>query len=66
MKDEPIYGIFLCSPTNSQMFTECCEVAICSDQRRCPKCNSLIHGHDIESTHWRGVARWKMAYKPKR
>lgn len=64
--NEPIYGVRLCSPTNSQMFTECCSVAICNDQRRCPKCNALIYGHEAKSEHYRGVMRWKMAYKPRR
>lgn len=64
--NESTYGVFLCSPTNSQMFTECCEVAICSSQRRCPKCNALIYGHEATSDHQRGTMRWRMAYKPRR
>lgn len=63
MQNEPVYGVFLCSPTNSQMFTECCRVAICNNQKRCPLCNSLIYGHDVESEHRRGVVRWRKAYK---
>ena len=35
-------GVFLCSPTNSQMFTNCCQTAICSNQGRCPKCGKAM------------------------
>lgn len=62
MNEELVYGVYLCSPTNSTIFTECCDVAICNSQKRCPKCNSLIYGYDEESDHWRGVKRWKMAF----
>lgn len=48
--------------TNSTHFTECCETAICDDQRRCPGCRSLVIGHDAESDHERGVIRWEFAY----
>jgi len=55
--------VYLCSATNSQMFTTCCNVAICSDQKKCPKCGNLVLGYDEKSDHLRGVARWRYAYK---
>jgi hypothetical protein len=36
-------GVFLCSPTNSTMFTTCCEVAICDYQQKCPCCNKYVY-----------------------
>lgn len=63
---EEVYGVFLCSPTNSTMFTECCDVTICSYERRCPVCNALIYGHEATSDHERGTMRWKMVYKSRR
>jgi len=47
--------------TNSTMFTECCETAICDDQRCCPHCNREIIGADAESDHERGRIRWRDA-----
>ena len=47
--------------TNSTMFTECCEVAICGDERNCPLCGTKVVGHDAESDHKRGVIRWREA-----
>jgi len=44
--------------TNSTMFTSCCRVAICSDQRRCPGCGEDVIGADEESNHKRGLVRW--------
>lgn len=34
-------SVYLCSKTNSQMFTTCCDAAICHDQRECPACADL-------------------------
>ncbi len=51
--------VFLCSPTNSTMFTTCCEVAICDDQGTCPNC-----GEDVEPKGRN--ARWEKAYGPYR
>lgn len=61
--NDDVKGVFLCSPTNSQMFTNCCEVAICQDEKRCPSCNSLVVGYDASSDHQRGLKRWRYAYK---
>lgn len=47
--------VFLCSPTNSQMFTTCCEVAICDDETKCPRCRQ-----DVTPTSRAG--RWEAAY----
>lgn len=35
-------GIHYSSKTNSQLFTDCCCVAICDDQDNCPKCGKQI------------------------
>lgn len=55
--------VYLSSPTNSQMFTTCCNSAICSDQKQCPSCKKYVYGHDAESDHQRGVLRWMYAFK---
>ena len=50
-------GVYLDGPTNSTMFTTCCEVAICDHQDHCPKCGKEVFpkGHR---------ARWEQAYGP--
>jgi len=51
--------------TNSTMFTECCEVAICSDEPNCPKCGRKVIGWDLsiderERKRWQDATRlWK-------
>ena len=58
-------SVFLCSPTNSQMFTTCCETAICDDQERCPRCKEYVYPDDgVEkySNHERSMRRWSWAY----
>jgi hypothetical protein len=47
--------------TNSTMFTGCCSVAICDDERNCPHCGRPVIGHDAESNHQRGRIRWANA-----
>lgn len=47
--------------TNSTMFTECCDVAICNDEKRCPRCKALVVGHDESTDHNRGRRRWESA-----
>ena len=49
--------VFLCCPTNSTMFTTCCQVAICDDETKCPRCKETVEpqGH---------YARWEKAYGP--
>lgn len=56
-------GIIPLTPygTNSTMFTECCSVAICDDEKRCPRCNREVIGSDAETPHERGKIRWKNA-----
>ncbi len=49
--------VFLDNAFNSQMFTTCCEVAICDDQERCPRCKQ-----DVEPKGRN--ARWESAYGP--
>ena len=36
-------SVFHCSPTNSTHFTTCCEVAICDDQQKCPRCRKDVY-----------------------
>jgi len=50
------------SGTNSTIFTECCQVAICDDQPRCPRCHNRVVGWDAESKRERGKIRWDHAY----
>jgi hypothetical protein len=59
-------SVFLCSPTNSTMFTSCCEVAICDDQSLCPRCREEVYPGQEATNHQRHVKRWDMAYGPTR
>lgn len=65
INDGIIVGIVPIYPngTNSTMFTQCCEVAICSDEKNCPRCGRLVIGYDAESDHERAKIRWQSAYK---
>jgi len=47
--------------TNSTMFTQCCEVAICDDQTGCPSCGREVVGDSETTPHLRGRARWANA-----
>lgn len=47
--------------TNSTMFTECCETAICDDERLCPKCGREVVGANAATDHKRGKIRWQNA-----
>lgn len=49
--------VFLDSPTNSTLFTTCCEVAVCDDQRLCPRCQQAVEPQGRQ-------ARWEAAYGP--
>jgi hypothetical protein len=35
-------GVYYCSSTNSTFFTKCCNVAICDDQQKCPRCKTDV------------------------
>lgn len=59
-------SVFLCSPTNSTLFTRCCEVAICDHQAYCPSCREEVHPGADATDHQRRVARWNMAFGPTR
>jgi len=37
-------GVHFSGYTNSTKFTDCCETAICDDERYCPECKQEIHG----------------------
>jgi hypothetical protein len=47
--------------TNSTMFTTCCSVAICDDQRRCPSCDREVVGADEDNHDRRRRIRWDNA-----
>lgn len=47
--------------TNSTFFTECCGVAICDDERLCPRCNKPVIGHELEHNYQRNKVRWRDA-----
>ena len=47
--------------TNSTMFTNCCETAICDDERHCPRCGRNVIGHDADTNYQRGRIRWANA-----
>lgn len=47
--------VYLCNSTNSTMFTTCCNVAICDDQKLCPKCGDEV----VPRTR---AERWRTAY----
>lgn len=65
-------SVHLCSQTNSQPFTTCCNVAICDDERQCPRCKAFVypdHEDDdylkiVRTDHERRIARWGQAYAP--
>lgn len=46
--------------TNSTLFTECCEVAICDDEPNCPRCGRPVIGHDLPQSK-RARLRWENA-----
>ena len=49
--------VYLCSPTNSTMFTSCCDVAITDSEAHCPRCRSEIEPRSARD-------RWEVAYGP--
>ena len=49
--------------TNSTMFTECCNVAICDDELCCPSCGREVIGDDAATNHDRNRIRWRDATK---
>lgn len=51
--------VYLCSPTNSTMFTTCCDVAISAAEANCPSCKEEI-------TPRSSAGRWEAAYGPTR
>ena len=50
-------SVYLDNPTNSTLFTTCCNVAICDHQERCPRCKQDVNPKG-------GRARWEAAYGP--
>jgi len=51
--------VYLCSPTNSTMFTTCCNVAITDREADCPVCKREVTPHSASG-------RWEAAYGPYR
>lgn len=60
---EYLAGVWPLNPggTNSTMFTQCCDTAICNDELNCPKCKRKIVGYDADTDHQRGLIRWRYA-----
>lgn len=56
----------LCGPTNSTMFTTCCNVAILDHQGKCPQCREDVVPFNPESEYRTRRARWEKAYGPYR
>lgn len=54
--------VFLCSPTNSTMFTNCCRTAINDDQVHCPVCKSEVYPGADATNHQRHMSRWNWAF----
>ena len=52
----------LSSPTNSTIFTNCCNVAILPHQAHCPRCKAEVYPGVDETDHQRNQARWNWAY----
>lgn len=58
LRDEVVMAtVFLSGPFNSQMFTTCCETAICDNQEKCPSCGD-------EVVPFGRNERWEAAYGP--
>jgi len=57
-----IVGIVPLMPqgTNSTMFTQCCQVAICDDEGCCPRCGREVIGFDKSPDERRRI-RWDNA-----
>lgn len=36
-------NVYYCSPYNSTTFTTCCNVAICYNQQKCPRCHKDVY-----------------------
>ncbi len=47
----PVTGVRYSSPTNSTLFTNCCGVAVCDDQNRCPVCDAEVYPENPRSRH---------------
>ena len=56
-------GVYFSSPTNSTMFTECCEVAILDYEDNCPKCDKEVVGSSEVELRDRLRIRWNDAKK---
>lgn len=54
--------VFLSSPTNSTIFTNCCRVAINDNQAHCPRCKSEVYPGADATNHQRSMSRWNWAY----
>lgn len=65
MDYKPESRVYVCSPTNSQLFTSCCDVAITPKEEKCPKCNNIVSGYDSNSEHRTNRMRWSMANRGK-
>lgn len=44
-------SVYLCSPTNSTLFTTCCDTAITDWQDKCQSCNQTIEPRSWDSAY---------------
>ena len=44
-------GVHFSSHTNSTKFTDCCQVAICDNEDRCPRCKNEIYPQSAMGRH---------------
>jgi hypothetical protein len=54
----------LSGPNNSTMFTACCDVAICDDEWKCPRCKREVYPGKDHNEQERRKWRWEQAYGP--
>ena len=50
-------GVHLSSHTNSTLFTDCCDVAICDDQSVCPHCKKEVEPREPRLRWEEGMRR---------
>ena len=50
-------GVKYANATNSTLFTECCGVAICSDQGFCPVCEAEVLPRSEEERHYTALSK---------
>lgn len=54
--------VHLDSPTNSTIFTNCCNAAITDSQVQCPSCEKEVYPGRESTERQRSMNRWNWAY----